>query len=298
MQGPFILVGKRGLHENGWKKKQNLNHTWNKIDEVGWFGRTYIISGPCIRGMHSTWMQTFSNHESQPEQLKRYLVVKTRTRKESLGLESCEEMRGKILRTGEQKRWTTVQSLYSMPGWPSVQKGRTGNGWRIVQCMFWNRPDMPFFLARIGRLDILWSVNKRWLSIVDWVYSKTQSFAGDLEDSKSTSGEFSVSLEVEHSFPDVGCVRNKLQSLPVQLNLKFFLCMLVCAGMVCVPARDLRDLVLGSGYWSIAFFQKPTSTGRPVARRNPKETRQHQNEATHQPIWCWIIQCGSRYHSR
>ena len=128
------------------------------------------------------------------------------------------------------------------------------------------------FLTRIGRLDILWSVNKRWLSIVDWVYSKTQSFAGDLEDSKSTSGEFSVSLEVEHSFPDVGCVRNKLQSLPVQLNLNFFFACWFAQGWY-VHSRHLRDLVLGYGYWSIAFFQKPTSTGDPWRDETQKETR-------------------------
>ena len=111
-----------------------------------------------------------------------------------------------------------------------------------------------FFLARIGRLDIPWSVNKRWLSIVDWVYSKTQSFAGDLEDSKSTSGEFSVSPEVEHSFPDVGCVRNKLQSLPVQLNLKFFLWMLVCAGMVCSFSSSTG---FGSRIWLLKYCILP-----------------------------------------
>ena len=35
--------------------------------------------------------------------------------------------------------------------------------------------------------------------------------AGDLEDSKSTSGKFCAYLEVICLFPQVGCVRNRLQ---------------------------------------------------------------------------------------
>ena len=50
-------------------------------------------------------------------------------------------------------------------------------------------------------------------------------FAGDLEDSKSTSGEHCAFLEVIHLFQSVGCVRIKLQFRTVQQNQKSFLWM-------------------------------------------------------------------------
>ena len=92
------------------------------------------------------------------------------------------------------------------------------------------------YLARIGRPDILWSANnltrpvtkwtgacdKRLARLISWTHNTSEDrqychlgntaqhcplglfqdpdFAGDLEDSKSTSGEFYASLEVEHSF--------------------------------------------------------------------------------------------------
>ena len=63
---------------------------------------------------------------------------------------SCEEMRGKELWIGKKEEWATLQSLRTI----SSKKGRTGNGWRIVQILLSNRLKM-LFLARIGRLDIL-----------------------------------------------------------------------------------------------------------------------------------------------
>ena len=111
-------------------------------------------------------------------------------------------------------------------------------------------------LERIGRLGILRSVNKFARSITKWtkacgkrlnllishihftsVYTKycyvgntwkqsrlglveDSDFAGDLEESKSTSGGTLRVLEVIHLFQKVGCVRNKLQFHRVQQNPK------------------------------------------------------------------------------
>ena len=115
------------------------------------------------------------------------------------------------------------------------------------------------YLARIGRLDILWSVNKLARSTTKWTKAcdkrlnrlisyihhtseyrqychvcntakqcklglfQDSDFAGDLEDSKSTSGD--AFLEVLHLFRSVGCVRNKLQFRTVQQIQKSFLWM-------------------------------------------------------------------------
>ena len=112
------------------------------------------------------------------------------------------------------------------------------------------------YLARIGRPDILWSVNKLARSITKWTKAcdkrlnrlisyihhtceykqychvgntakqcrlglfQDSDFAGDLEDSKSLLEEHCAFLEVIHLFQSVGCARNKLLFLTVQQNLK------------------------------------------------------------------------------
>ena len=117
------------------------------------------------------------------------------------------------------------------------------------------------YLAGIGRPDILWSVNKIARSITKWTNAcdkrlnrllsyinhtcelqqychvgntakqcrlglfQDSDFAGDLEDSNSTSGGTSCVLEVIHLFQSVGCVRNKIQFRTVQQNQKSFLWM-------------------------------------------------------------------------
>ena len=160
---------------------------------------------------------------------------------------SCKEMRRKILRTGEQNNstviqsrnsmyWrpsiqgrnrivlTTLQSINSMHWWPSFQRRKIEIRERIVKSILTNCCDMFCILARIGRLDILWSVNKLARAVTKWTKScdkrlarliscihhtieyrqycyvgntahqcrlglfQDSDFAGDLEDSKSTSG--------------------------------------------------------------------------------------------------------------
>ena len=112
------------------------------------------------------------------------------------------------------------------------------------------------YLAPNGRPDILWSVNKLARSITIWTKAcdkrlnrlisyihhicdykqychvgntakqcrlglfPDSDFAGDLEDSKSTSGEHCAFSEATRLFQSVGCVRNKLQVLTAQQNPK------------------------------------------------------------------------------
>ena len=114
------------------------------------------------------------------------------------------------------------------------------------------------YSARIGRPDILWSVNKLARSITKWtkacdkrlcrlishihhtcVYKQhchvgnnakqcrlellqDSDFAGDLEDSKSTSGG-TLCIFGRHTFvQSAGCVRNELQFRTAQQNQKSF----------------------------------------------------------------------------
>ena len=69
-----------------WMTSNWLDHTADfeshveEIDEIGWSGRTGIISWPCVLGMHSNTKRC-SNHEALLEQLRSYLVGKNRMRK-------------------------------------------------------------------------------------------------------------------------------------------------------------------------------------------------------------------------
>ena len=127
------------------------------------------------------------------------------------------------------------------------------------------------YLARIGGPHILWSANKLARAVTTWTRAcdkrlahlicyihrtsefrqychvgntaqqcrlglfQESDFAGDLEDSKSTSGGLFSCLEVTRLFQYAGCARNKYQSHTVQRN----------AGlrMDGFPALDLWDLV-------------------------------------------------------
>ena len=128
----------------------------------------------------------------------------------------------------------------------------------VLKCLYW---------ARIGRPDILWSVNKlaravtKWtracdkrlarlisyihhtsgykqychvetrLSIVDWAFSKTQILLATLRTQNQLREESYVFLEVEHLFLSVGCARNKRQYPTVLQSQKLFRWMLVCEWM-------------------------------------------------------------------
>ena len=113
------------------------------------------------------------------------------------------------------------------------------------------------YLARIGRPDILWSVNKLVHAITKWTRTcdkrlarlisyihhtcefkqychvgntaqqcrlglfQDSDFAGDLEDSKNQHrSESHAFLAVTRSCQQVGCARNRLQCLIVQRKLK------------------------------------------------------------------------------
>ena len=66
------------------------------------------------------------------------------------------------------------------------------------------------------------------LSIVDWVYSKTQVLLETLKIQNQHQCESYVSLEVEHLFPKVACARSRRQCLTVPQNRRLILWMLVC----------------------------------------------------------------------
>ena len=223
------MAGKRqtcGSHEEG-------------IDGICWSWRTNIISWPRKFGIHSTWMQTEQNF---------YWVIQRNvwittfcwSNRKITGMgqasikngrvvlrygRTCLNMLWEILRTGEQKNKAVTQFLKSLLGWSSFQESGTWISWRIIKSMLSKIVLNCLYLARMGRPDILWSVNKlarsitKWtgacakrsarsisyifithvgtdnivmwvtrLSFVDWVYSKTHIFLVTSRTQKSTSG--------------------------------------------------------------------------------------------------------------
>ena len=55
---------------------------------------------------------------------------------------SCKEMCGEILWAGQQDDATTLQSIYSLHWWPTLQRGRIEICWRIVTSMLPNCSEM------------------------------------------------------------------------------------------------------------------------------------------------------------
>ena len=136
------------------------------------------------------------------------------------------------------------------------------------------------YLARIGRLDILWLVNKlarsitkltkacdkRLSCLVPYIHHtcnykqhchvgntakqcrlelfQDSDFAGDLEDSKSTSGG-TLCICGSHTFVPIscGCVRNKRQFRTVQQNQKSFPWMQILR-LGGIPTFHLWDLIV------------------------------------------------------
>ena len=132
-------------------------------------------------------------------------------------------MCGTILWVGKHDDSTTLQSIYTMHWWPSFQRKRI-EICRIILKSTLSNVLKGLYLARIGRPDVLWSVNKlarsitkwtkacdirlcRWISYIHHTCEYKQychvgstakqcrlglfqdfDFAEDLEDSKSTSG--------------------------------------------------------------------------------------------------------------
>ena len=80
---------------------------------------------------------------------------------------SCEEMCGKVLRTCEKNDWAIIRSRNAMHRWSSIQKKKMEQVENYQQVCA--QIALKFlYLARIGRLDILWSVNKLARAITKW----------------------------------------------------------------------------------------------------------------------------------
>ena len=126
--------------------------------EIRWFGRTDIIPRPCLFGLH---LKKVSDKQGYCGYLQKYVRIKdfclsygkTISFRE-IGCEkflmivwhgrSCKEVRGKILRTGEQNNSTPTLSRHTVPWRPPIQRRRIEIRGRIVKNMLSNCSEMPF----------------------------------------------------------------------------------------------------------------------------------------------------------
>ena len=167
------------------------------------------------------------------------------------------------------------------------------------------------YLARIGRLDILWSANKlaraatictracdeRLACLISYIHLTSEleqychvqnnaeqcrlelfqntDFTGDLEDSKSTSGEFC--MFGSHTYLPTSWMCKKQTSVSHSSTEAEIISLDAVVRMDGIPTLD---------HWLLKcsiLFQSKTETrrasaGRPAAQQTVKQTHQHQNQ--------------------
>ena len=148
------------------------------------------------------------------------------------------------------------------------------------------------YLARIGRPDILWSVNKLARSVTKWTqacdrrlarlisnvhftsdyrqychvrnaaqhcrcfFLKIQTLQEIFKTQNQHQAEFCAFWEVEHLYRSVGCARSKRQCLTALQNQRSYRWLLVCVWTV--------YLRLTYGIWSLKCWERPRECQKPT----------------------------------
>ena len=180
---------------------------------------------------------------------------------------ACSNMRKELLRVDKQQRGAALQSFKSLDDYQFEQEELASVGElsksMLTNCLTnvctWQElGDQTFcglstnlqkqsengirhatddwqdwfhtFITQMNSGNIVMWVTR--LSMVRWVYSKTQTLLAILGTRNQPLGESYVSLEAEHLSPPVGCARKKRQYPTVLQSLKSFLWM-DCAWVDC-----------------------------------------------------------------
>ena len=216
----IILIRTCGWHYTDWKTAECEAHV-EEIDEKCWSGRRDIISWPRVLGMHSTWMQTEREyHWGIYKDVRITYFCWSNGKMTGMG-ETSRNIGCVVLRHGRTKTWRIFYKVLKlMLGWSSIQARRRWIGARIItsvlpKClnMFvlgtnWRTrhflglsanlqeqsqnglrlaaDDWPdWFRTFITQMTtdniVMWATP---FSIVDWVYSKTQTLLAWSYDAK------------------------------------------------------------------------------------------------------------------
>ena len=183
---------------------------------------------------------------------------------------SCQEMCGTILWVGEQNDSPTLQSINSMPWRPSFQRRRIEIRGRIVKSMLSNCSEM-FFLARkwtnLHDRSHKWTqaCDKRLSRLISYIHHtcdnklychvgntakqcrlglfQDSDFAGDFEDSKSTSGG-TLCIFGSHTFVPISWMCKKQTSVSHSSSESEIISLDAGLRMDGMPALDLWDLIV------------------------------------------------------
>ena len=161
-------------------KKQNMDPMWKVLQKEVDLGEPTSFLDHGIPGMYSKKMRNKQRYGGQLQNHVRIANFRGRNWKTSIPSKSshffmvlwyggsCKEMCGAILWVSKQDDSTTLQSIYSMHRWQPLQRRRK---WNLLEnCHMYALKIVLkcWHLARIGRPDILWSVNKLARSITKW----------------------------------------------------------------------------------------------------------------------------------
>ena len=275
----IILIGIRGWHQNGWKEAEDGFHV-----EVTWWKMLILTSQhhfltTCIRDAlnvngsrtKSIIEQSRKKFESRisawaTEKLSVWEKPHAKTVPWSYDMEGArEKMRWQVLWQIKRRSSFTQSQLFA---WKTITSRRK-NWNQLVNCPMHAHRSFKkcLYLARIGGLGILWSINKFVTAVTKWTRQElvtdaefvsfptfiTQTttdtyfhvgntaqhcrvclfqdsdFAGELEDSKSNSAENLMYFRKSNiCSPSLGCARSKRQCLRVPQSRKLFRWMLVC----------------------------------------------------------------------
>ena len=219
------LAGKKQNIDPMWKvlnqevdfRRTNI-FPWSCIH--GMYSKTmWNKQGYCWQLQNHVWIENFRRSNGKITMLGKseYFFMVLRYGR------SCQEICGTILWVGKQDDSTTLQSIYSMHSWPSFQRRRIEIRGRIVKSMLSNCSEMLI----IGTYWTSWysmvseqtctidhkmtkACDKRLCRLISYIHltceykqhchvgntakqcrlglCQDSDFAGDLEDSKSTSG--------------------------------------------------------------------------------------------------------------
>ena len=269
-----ILVGIRGWHQSLLERSKISvpcgNNWWNTL--IWESLRRFLITSRWDASNANVnrvevWLTNTENvpiAKSLQEQLKIYLNRRQKVWTSLRGRTTWKGMQrdalngvanwqtkqsSKCIRCPHHVLTTTSSKRKNWKRWETFSKSALKSSWKCL------------YLARIGRPDILWSVNKltravtKWtracdrrlarliayihhtkdhqqycdvetlLSIADGYCSTSPIELGILMIQNRLREVFYVSSRVERSFPQVGCPRNKLKFHTVLLNRKLFLWM-------------------------------------------------------------------------
>ena len=248
-------------HQNGRKEAEYGSHVEENYELcVHW--RTSIISWPCAFGMLSAWMQTeWNNHWTINEdvwvtyfcwsnrKITRWEKPHAQTaawsydmgRHAQNALKYCELANEKTKQLDKVSSPCLNDHHLKQEELESVGELAGVCSQIVLTCLY---------LARIGRPDILWSVNKLARSVTKWIPTVlscwkhgTALFAGDLGDSKSTSGGVLCIFGSRTCVP-VSWMCKKQTSVPHSSTESEIISLDVGFRLERLPALDLWDMAI------------------------------------------------------